>query len=65
MGNVQIHHVEVRSLNSKGVREDVDIAIHNGLRLEQGRILVVDIPAELSITTGWEDQWKGRHTVSR
>ena len=33
-GNVQAHHVKIRPLNSKSVREDVDIAIHNSLRLE-------------------------------
>ena len=53
MSNVQTHHVEIRSMNSKGVRDDVDIAVHNSLRLEQRRILVVDIPAILRISTGW------------
>ena len=54
MGNIQTHHVEVRSLNSKGVCEDVDIAIHNRLRLEQRRILIVDIPAKLCISINWK-----------
>ena len=53
MGNVQTYHVEIRSLNSKVVREDVDIAIHNGLRLEQRRILVVDVPAKPCISVDW------------
>lgn len=53
MSNVQTHHVEIRSMNSKGVREDVDITINDSLRLEQRRILVVDIPAILRISTGW------------
>ena len=53
MGNVQTYHVEIRSLNSKGVREDVDIAIHNGLRLKQRRIFVVDVPAKPCISVDW------------
>ena len=53
ISNVQTYHVEIRSLNSKGVREDVDIAIHNGLRLEQRRIFVVDIPAKPCISIDW------------
>ena len=54
MGKVQTHHVKIRPLNSKGVREDIDISVHNGLRLEKRRILIVDIPVALCISTGWK-----------
>ena len=52
MGDAETHYVKIRPLNSKGVREDVYIAIHNRLRLEQRRILIVDIPAKPCISTG-------------
>ena len=52
MSNVQTHDIKIRPLNSKGVREDVDISIHNSLRLEQRRILIVDVSAKPCISTG-------------
>ena len=53
MSNVQTHDIKIRPLDSKGVCEDVDIAVHNMLRLEQRRILIVDVSAKPCISTGW------------